>query len=100
VNVRFLAEALADYEAAAKWYDEHSPDAGDEFAQAIQRAEWLLAEMPQTWPQWPGARLGVRRYVMPGLPYSLGYEIVGDEVVILGVVHQRRRPGFWFARRP
>jgi hypothetical protein len=39
------------YEAAASWYDDHSPGAGDDFAQAIERAEWLIAEMPRAWPQ-------------------------------------------------
>jgi len=100
VNVRYLPEALAEYEAAANWYDDHSPGAGDDFAQAIERAEWLIAEMPRAWPQWPGARVGVRRYVVPGLSFSIAYEIVGSEVVILAVVHQRRRPGYWFTRKP
>jgi plasmid stabilization system protein ParE len=49
VNVRYLPEALAEYEAAASWYDDHSPGAGDDFAQAIERAEWLIAEMPRAW---------------------------------------------------
>ena len=100
MNVRYLSEALAEYEAAAKWYDDHHPGAGDDFVQAIERAEGLLAEMPRAWPQWPGARVGVRRYVVPGLRFSIGYEIVGQEIVILAVVHQRRRPGYWFAREP
>src|SRR5215813_3536411 len=33
-------------------------DAADGFAEAIERAEWLIAEMPRAWPQWPGARHG------------------------------------------
>ena len=100
MNVRYLPEALAEYEAAANWYDDHSPRAGDDYAQAIERAEGLIAEMPRAWPQWPGARVGVRRHVDPGLPFSIAYEIVGSEVVILAVVHQRRRPGYLFTRKP
>jgi plasmid stabilization system protein ParE len=99
VNVRYIPEALAEYEAAAAWYDDQSPGAGDDFADAIERAELLLAETPRTWPRWPGARPGVRRYLIPGLLYSIAYEIVGDDVVILAVAHQRRRPGYWFKRK-
>jgi hypothetical protein len=44
VNVRYLPEALAEYEAAAAWYDDRSPGAGDDFADAIERAELLIAE--------------------------------------------------------
>jgi len=32
--------------------------------------------------------------------FSIAYEIARDEIVILAVVHQRRRPGYWFARTP
>ncbi len=99
MNVRYVPEALVEYEVAAAWYDDHSPGAGDGFADAIERAELLIAETPRTWPQWPGARTGVRRYLIPGLLYSIAYEIVGDEIVILAVAHQRRRPGYWFNRK-
>ncbi len=99
MKVRYLAEALAELEAAACWFDDHSPGAGDDFVQAIERAELLVAATPHTWPMWPGARSGVRRYLVPGQQHAIGYEIVGDEVVILAVVHQRRRPGYWFERR-
>jgi plasmid stabilization system protein ParE len=87
VNIRYVPEALAEYEAAAVWYDDHSTGAGDEFADAIERAELLIAEMPRTWPRWPGVRTGVRRYLIPGLLYAIAYEIVSDEIVILGVAH-------------
>jgi len=99
VRVRYVTEALAEYEAAAVWYDDHSPGAGEDFTDAIERAESLIAEMPRTWPQWPGARAGVRRYLIPGLLYSIAYEIVDNEIVILAVAHQRRRPGYWFSRK-
>ena len=99
MNVRYVPEAVAEYEAAANWYDDHSPGAGDNFADAIERAELLIAETPRTWPQWPGARPGVRRYLIPGLLYSIAYEIVSDEIVILAVAHQRRRPNYWFGRK-
>lgn len=100
MKVRYLSEASAEYRAAASWYDSHSPSAGDSFAHAIEQAEWLIADMPRAWAQWPGARIGVRRYVVPGLLFSIAYEIVGNEIVILAVVHQRRRPGYWFTRKP
>ena len=61
MNVRYVPEALAEYEAAAAWYDDHSTGAGDDFADAIERAELLIAETPRTWPQWPGARTAPHR---------------------------------------
>jgi len=98
VNVRYLPKAVVEYEAAAIWYDGHSSEAGDDFTQAIEQAEWLIAETPLTWPQWPGARVGVRRYLVPGFLFSIAYEVVRGEIVILAIAHQRRRPNYWFPR--
>ena len=99
MNVRFTAAALAEYEAAATWFDHTSPGTGQDFVDAITQAEATIAAMPQTWPQWPGARPGTRRYLVPGWPYSIAYRVNGNEIVVIAVVHQRRRPGYWFQRR-
>ena len=98
MTVRYLAEALAEYEAAAAWYDERDPAAGDGFVEAIERAEAMICEVPLAWAAWPGARTGIRRYLLPYFPYAIAYELRGEEVVILAVAHQRRRPGYWFSR--
>lgn len=98
MNVRYLPEALAEYAAAARWHDDHGAALGDDFVQAIERAEALIADTPFTWPQWPGARPGIRRYLVPGLLYAIAYEIIRDEVFVLAVAHQRRRPDYWFDR--
>lgn len=98
MKIRYLPEALAEYEAAATWYDEQGPGSGDNFVAAIERAERVIATMPGTWPQWPGARSGTRRYLVPNFMFSIAYRHRGDEVVILAVAHPRRRPGYWFER--
>jgi plasmid stabilization system protein ParE len=59
VNVRYLPEALAEYEAAAAWYDDQSPGAGDDFADAIERAELLIAETPGPGRSGPALKAGV-----------------------------------------
>lgn len=98
MTVRYLPEALAEYEAAAAWYDEQSPGSGDDFVAAIERAELVLASTPHTWPQWPRARPGTRRYLVPNYLFSIAYRLDGDEIVIVAVAHQRRNPRYWFER--
>jgi len=53
---------------------------------------------PQTWPVWPGIKQAsppIQRYVMDRFPYAVGYQVVGDEVVVVTVAHGKRRPGYW-----
>ncbi len=39
MKIRYLPEALAEYQATAAWYEEQSPGSGDDFVAAIERAE-------------------------------------------------------------
>ena len=98
MKIRYLPEALAEYQATAAWYEEQSPGSGDDFVAAIERAETAIAARPATWPQWPGAGVGTRRYLVPSYMFAIAFRRRGDEIVILSVSHQRRRPGYWFER--
>jgi plasmid stabilization system protein ParE len=40
----------------------------------------------------------VRRYVMNRFPYTLRYVVRGDEVWVMAVSHQHRRPDYWVER--
>lgn len=100
MRVRYLPEAEADYLATAAWYEEHSPGTGDDFVDAIERGERMIADLPRGWPQWPGAAQGIRRYLVPGTLFAIAYRVRADEIVVIAVAHQRRRPGFWSGRDP
>ena len=43
-------------------------------------------------------RPAVRRRIVRRFPYSILYTLEGDEVVVLAVAHQSRRPGYWTRR--
>lgn len=40
-------------------------------------------------------RVPIQRYVMRRFPYVVGYQVLADAVVIVAVVHAKRRPGSW-----
>lgn len=40
-----------------------------------------------------------RRYLLRRFPYSIIYQPIGDEIRIVAVAHQRRRPGYWSGRK-
>jgi toxin ParE1/3/4 len=101
-RVRYHARARADYDQAASWYESRVTGLGDDFADAVERAEAMVAERPEAWPKWPtgAAGLDVRRCLLHGFPYGLVYMIHDDEVIVLAVAHQRRRPDYWRERLP
>lgn len=56
-----LAEAEAEHENAATWYDDRSEGRGDEFMDVAREAMALIVDSPETWPLWPKAPARSRR---------------------------------------
>ena len=40
-----------------------------------------------------------RRYLLRRFPYSVFYHVASDEIRIVAVAHQRRRPAYWSGRK-
>lgn len=88
----------AEYELieSARYYaQEANAELGQAFLSEFERSIDLLLEHPKFGAVWRGVtrRLPLRRF-----PYSIIYELRDEEVRVLAVAHQRRRPGFWTGR--
>ena len=81
---------------AADFYDIASPGLGGAFIDETQRALESIVAFPDAAPLIRGR---VRKRVVPKFPYSLVYSSRGDEIRILAVAHQKRRPFYWRGRR-
>lgn len=94
------AEALAELEDAALWYDRQRPGVGDAFVAAVTDAIETLIR----WPGFGSPVLDVRGEMLrqaqvDGFPYHVGYVVTDEEIRVLAVAHERRRPGYWTSRR-
>ena len=77
MRLALLAEAAAELEDAAAWYDDRSEGLGEEFLSVAREAAHLIAESAETWPMWPGAPARIppiRRFLLPRFPYALAYQ--------------------------
>jgi plasmid stabilization system protein ParE len=98
-EVRFSADAVAELEAAAAWYEERLPGLGDAFVMAVDAALSRVADWPRSGSSIPAAGdLDLRRVPVARFPYNLPFLLLDDGVRVLAVAHDRRRPGYWMAR--
>jgi plasmid stabilization system protein ParE len=88
--------AEAEINEAADFYDIESPGLGSVFIDEIQRAIGSISESPDAAPLVRGR---VRKRPIPKFPYSMVYSVRPDEIRILAVAHQKRRPFYWRGRR-
>jgi toxin ParE1/3/4 len=88
VRLRFLSEASRDVGEIEEYIAAHNPDAARAVARRILEHIRRLRTFPFLGR--PGRKPGTRILVVPRLPYLAVYEITGDEIVILGVMHTAR----------
>jgi plasmid stabilization system protein ParE len=101
-RIGFDTEAQDEIDAAVAWYDAQTEDArvGDALLKAIDRAVVRIVERPGTFAPAPkvSAELGVRRCTLRRFPYALIFVELDDEIRVLALAHERRRPGYWRGR--
>jgi plasmid stabilization system protein ParE len=85
----------ADFETleAARYYEERAAGLGLTFLDEIEKSAKRILENPLAYQRIGGE---IRQAPMTRFPYSLLYVIESDEEIsVLAVAHQKRRPGYW-----
>lgn len=88
-------EADVELEEATLWYEERSPGLGEEFFALFAETTAGIQQNPFMFAPIFG---NARRALLHRFPYSIIYEVVGDELVILACFHERRDPKEWQRR--
>lgn len=91
----FLPEAEDEMMEAAVFYQEQADGLGERFLDDVEQATRLLSEQPLI-----GQRIDnhLHRLLLQHFPFSLIYSLEQNEILIIAVAHQRRRPDYWQER--
>jgi plasmid stabilization system protein ParE len=96
-RVRFEEEADVEYRLAGRYYEERREHLGIEFFDAVDATIERIVELPRAGTLVsrlpPG--LPVRRRAVPRFPYHVIYLETSNDIRILAVAHDRRKPGYW-----
>lgn len=98
MRIQFHRAASEELAGAASWYEAQQPGLGDDLLHEIDRALLTIDESPQAWPMLR-AEAGLRRFLLSRFPHAIIYDCVKNAVRVFAVAHNRRRPGYWRARR-
>lgn len=92
MTYRFHPSARRELTEAVAYYDRISRRLGDDFVDEVENAINRILSFPEAWPTLSAE---TRRCRMKRFPYGLVYQIRGDEVVIVAVMHLHRKPNCW-----
>jgi plasmid stabilization system protein ParE len=92
MSYSFHPDARDEFERAIEYYEECEAGLGLDFAGEVHDAIQRIVDYPEAWAE---AAPGIRRCLARRFPYGVLYAVHEDRIVILAVMHLRRRPGYW-----
>mgnify|MGYP000886619848 CR=1 FL=1 len=96
-RVRLEPEAEAELYAAAARYEREVRGLGKDFVAATRAVRQRLRRWPNSgsFVDDVDPTLGVRRFPVARFPYQIVYVRVGDDVHVIAVAYDGRKPGYW-----
>jgi len=61
----------------------------------LESSYQAIIEFPQTWPKF---QKSFRRFLLSRFPFSVIYREQENEIYVVAVMHNSRRPGYWLKR--
>jgi toxin ParE1/3/4 len=96
-HLRIEPEAEDDLHEAYGWYESCRVGLGDEFVLAIEATLAKVVRKPQVF-SWVSD--SVQRAIVKRFPYGVFFLVEGDAIVVLAIMHAKRRPSIWKRRKP
>ena len=85
--------AIVEIDHEVDYYESRQPGLGAELEEELEAVFATILRFPEAAPQWK-SRVDRRVAVLDRFPFTLPYQIVGDEIVVLALAHTGRRPGY------
>lgn len=95
MRVSFHPLARDEVEEAQAWYEERSLLAAAGFLHEFSGALRRIGDAPH---RYPVALHGTRRLLLERFPFNIFCRTADNEIVVVAVAHQKRRPGYWAGR--
>jgi len=96
MRVEFHADALAELQSEAEFYESRAVGLGGRFLGLVDETLERIARDPFAWST---ADEDVRRCLMRIFPFGIFYTIEPKFILILAVAHLAREPGYWASRK-
>ena len=91
----FHGEAEEEYANAAEYYARPDPELGRRFYDEIERLIRDIRQQPERFRVFDAP---MRRHLSDVFPYAVLYVDQPDRILIMAVMHLKRRPDYWKKR--
>ncbi len=95
MKIEFLAPAEIELIDATSYYNMQSEGLGFEFAAEVKRTIERIIQYPEAWSK---LSKRTRRCRTNRFPYGVIYQVRGETILIVAVMHLSRDPQMWKSR--
>ena len=95
MNIRILPGAAKELNDASIYYETQQAGLGARFLDIFDTGLKDLSESPDMYLPIGNS---FRKYGLRPFPYAIIYRQDADSILIVAVMHQKRRPGYWLER--
>jgi toxin ParE1/3/4 len=99
-RVRLDPRAAVELEQAVEWYEQQRSGLGRDLVLEVRAAIQALVRSPRAGSPIDGVdpALDVRRVPVRRFTYQVVYVTLDDDIIVIAVAHDRRRPAYWGSR--
>jgi len=94
-TLKLKPEVYNDIKIAYDWYESQCIGLGEDFLLTLEEFYSKITRTPKIYQL---IYKTVRRKLLRKFPYGLFFVLRGDEVIIIAVMHTRRKPSDWNER--
>jgi len=95
MKFKFHPEAEIELNQAIDYYEETKKHLGLEFASEVYATVHRIIEFPQAWQSMTST---TRRCLTNRFPFGVIYYIKDDVLIIVAVMHLKKKPNYWGTR--
>lgn len=89
---RFYPGAKRELQQAFRYYEQQKAGLGKDFLSEVESVLEHIQQFPLAAPL---IAADARRARAQRFPYHIIYRLLDDSIIIVAVMHRRKRPGYW-----
>ncbi len=93
--LNFKPDVYVDIQVAYDWYEKQKIGLGEDFLLALEDSYIKITQTPKIYQK---IHKHIRRSLVHRFPYSLFFIIEEDKIVVIAVLHIKRKPTAWMNR--
>jgi plasmid stabilization system protein ParE len=101
VRLHISVDAQDDVDHARRYLNSQTAGLGDRFLEELGQVTGRIVNQPWSFPVLETLEedIPIRRAILTPFSYIIAFEIVDDEIMVMGIIHQRQSIESWINRR-